>query len=91
MGNNREMQNLRIAIYKTTLALTEIRMDQLIQALGEVTGAGSEKLRDLLDKRIQDNAGDPFAALVDFLDDCKKIKKHGRRICRCTTKRPSPR
>lgn len=82
MDNNREMQEQRIAEYKTMLALAEVRMDQLIQALGKVTGAGSEQLRKLLDKRVRDNAGDPFAALVDFLDDCMKTKKHERRIHR---------
>ena len=56
-----------------------IRTEQLIQALARVTGARTGQLKTLLFERVQDNAGDTFAAIVDFLDDCLKTKKNERR------------
>ena len=47
----------------------EISTEQLLSALGRVTGIGKEELSIMFTARTLDNSGDPFAALVDFLDD----------------------
>ena len=47
----------------------EIQAEQLLQALGAVTCWGHDKLSLRFTARTLDNPGDPFAALVDFLDD----------------------
>lgn len=47
----------------------QIQTEQLLQALGAVTGLGHDKLSLRFTARMLDNPGDPFAALVDFLDD----------------------
>lgn len=47
----------------------EILTEKLLQALGAVTGLGHDKLSLRFTARTLDNPGDPFAALVDFLDD----------------------
>ena len=47
----------------------QIQTGQLLQALGAVTGMGHDKLSLRFTARTLDNPGDPFAALVDFLDD----------------------
>lgn len=59
-----------------------IRTERLLQALAIVTRIGFEQLRLMLAQRMQDNRGEVFPALVDFLDDCMKIKKHERRTQR---------
>ena len=48
---------------------SQIQTEQLLQALGAVTGLGHDKLSLRFTARTLDNPGDPFAALVDFLDD----------------------
>lgn len=82
MDNERKMQEPGSGLQNALFAAAAFRMDQLIQALSKVTGAGSEQLKIMLAERVQDNRGDGFAALVDFLDDCMKIKKHERRTQR---------
>ena len=47
----------------------QIQTEQLLQALCAVTGLGHDKLSIRFTARTLDNPGDPFAALVDFLDD----------------------
>lgn len=47
----------------------QIQTEQLLQALGAVTSWGHDKLSLRFTARTLDNPGDPFAALVDFLDD----------------------
>lgn len=47
-----------------------IPTEQLLSALGRVTGVGKEKMSMMFTQRTKDNPGDSFAALMDFLDDC---------------------
>lgn len=82
MDNERKMQYTGSALQTAMACAAVFRMDQLIQALSKVTDVGSEQLKMMLAQRMHDNRGDGFAALVDFLDDCMKIKKHERRTQR---------
>jgi len=82
MGNERKMQYTGSALQTAMACAAVFRVDQLIQALSKVTGVGSEQLKMMLAQRMHDNRGDGFAALVDFLDDCMKIKKNERRTQR---------
>lgn len=59
-----------------------IRTERLLQALAIVTRIRFERLKMMITKRMEDNRGEVFPALVDFLDDCMKIKKHERRTQR---------
>lgn len=59
-----------MALQKAKKYPPEIQTEQLLQALGMVTGLGTAQVSMMLIERTRDNPGAPFAALVDFLDDC---------------------
>lgn len=67
--NRHDVLEQGIALQKARKYPPQIQTEQLLQALGAVTGLGHDKLSLRFTARTLDNPGDPFAALVDFLDD----------------------
>lgn len=57
----------------------DIPTEQLLSALGRVTGIGKEELSIMFTQRTKENHDDSFAALMDFLDDCFRRDKNERR------------